>query len=453
MSNPNAPQSPKSEDSLSRMLAGPGLMVLARVGGALAGMLFTMMLTRSMGAAGTGQVSVAISLGMVLALACTLNIENGAVRFMVQDIGSGNLPRVAGYIKFSRFFIFRVSILVTGLALIGLVIAGYPLTSPLYLAVLSAPVLGWMRLGAGIAQGFSRPVLSVLPRTLLRPMFMVFAVAGWLFFVGTPSPWIATLLFLITTILVLLAQDLMLRPDMARLAQRMGNQPADTTAQQDWVKIGLTLGLNVLFIEYSIYVTVLLAALVLPPAETARLDVLLKLIALVRFGLISINQYFMPRMSRAMGNDNRPALERLIAISGLMRLAVTIAGGVGFILFGPYILALFGPEFAADQPYLLLLLLDTLLIAVLGPGSTIVGLSKQPHRMLLILLVSLFTLSVGTLVLGYYFGLAGVIWVAIMTRLVWLGGVAAQARAITGIDTTMASLPRYLRRRNQAPGE
>ena len=96
---------PKSQDSLSHMLAGPGLMVLARVGGALAGMLFTMMLTRSMGAAGTGQVSVAISLGMVLALACTLNIENGAVRFMVQDLGTGNLPRVAGYIKFSRGFI------------------------------------------------------------------------------------------------------------------------------------------------------------------------------------------------------------------------------------------------------------------------------------------------------------------------------------------------------------
>ena len=453
MSDPNTPRAPKSENSLSQMLAGPGLMVLARVGGAVAGMLFTMMLTRSMGAAATGQVSAAISLGMVLALACTLNIENGAVRFMVQDLGTGNLPQVAGYIRFSRLFILKVSVVVTILALAGLAIAQYPLSSPLYLAVLSAPILGWMRLGAGISQGFSRPVLSVLPRTLLRPVVMVIAVGGWLGLIGTPSPWIATLLFLVTTMLVLIAQDLMLRRDFTQLAHGMVGKVPDTTDQQSWVKIGLTMGLNVLFIEYSIYLTVLLAALVLPAAETARLDVLLKLIALVRFGLISINQYFMPRMSRAMGNDNRPALERLIAISGVMRLAVTVVGGIGFILFGRFILGLFGPEFAADQPYLLLLVLDTLLIAVLGPGSNIIGLSKQPHRMLPILLASLITLSVGTLVCGYYFGLAGVIWVTIITRLVWLGGVAAQARAITGVDTTMAGLPRYLRRRNQAPGE
>lgn len=444
---------PKSQDSLSHMLAGPGLMVLARVGGALAGMLFTMMLTRSMGAAGTGQVSVAISLGMVLALACTLNIENGAVRFMVQDLGTGNLPRVAGYIKFSRGFILKVSVLVTVLALFALWIAGYPLTSPLYLAVLSGPILGWMRLGAGIAQGFSRPVLSVLPRTLLRPLFMVFAVGGWLVLVGTPNPWTATLLFLLTSIMVLMAQDMMLRRDIVGLAWGLGDQALDITAQRDWIKIGLTLGLNVLFIEYSIYLTVLFAALVLPAAETARLDVLLKLIALVRFGLISINQYFMPRMSRAMGNNNRPALERLIAISGIMRLAVTAVGGVGFILFGTMILGMFGPEFAGDQPYLLLLLLDTLLIAVLGPGSNIVGLSKQPHRMLPILLLTLVTMCVGTLLGGYFYGLAGVITVTILTRLVWQIAVAAQARAITGVDTTMASLPRYLRHRQQTPGE
>ena len=63
------------------------------------------------------------------------------------------------------------------------------------------------------------------------------------------------------------------------------------------------------------------------------------------------------------------------------------------VALGSMVLAMFGPEFAGDQPYLLLLLLDTLLIAVLGPGSNIVGLSKQPHRMLSILLASLVALT------------------------------------------------------------
>ena len=437
----------KSEDSTMKMLAGPGLMVLARVGGAVAGMIFTMLLTRSMGAAGTGQVSVAISLGMILALACTLNIEAGAVRFMIQDKAAGKLSEVAGYIFYTRLFVLKASLIVTFLAIAALLLAGYPISSPLYLAVLSAPILGFMRLGAGIAQGFSRPVLSVLPRTFLRPTFMAIAVGVWVLFVGPPNPWIATLLFVITTTIALIAQIILLRPEINGLTDRLAKEPIEVSNHQNWVKIGLTLGLNVLFLEYSIYLTVLLAAIVLPATETARLDVLLKLIALLRFGLISINQYFMPRMSQAIGNDNKQALERLIAISGIMRLTVTAIGGLVIIFFGRSILTIFGPEFANDQPYLILLLLEAIVISLFGPGSNIVGLSKEPHRMLPVLSVTLTTLCVGTLICGYYFGLIGILWITIITRLIWLGGVAVLSKQITGVDSTMASLPRYLKQR------
>ena len=75
------------------------------------------------------------------------------------------------------------------------------------------------------------------------------------------------MLFLITTILVLMAQDWLLKPDMTQLAQGLGDTAPDTSDQRNWVRIGLTLGLNVLFIEYSIYLTVLLAALVLPALD------------------------------------------------------------------------------------------------------------------------------------------------------------------------------------------
>ena len=434
------------------LLAGPGLMILARVGGALAGMAFTLLLARTLGVVGTGQVSVAIALAMVLALACTLNLEAGAVRFMVQDIARGHWPGVAGYVRFSRRSVLAISIVVTAIATGTLWLAGYGTDSHLYLAVLAAPVLGWMRLGAGIAQGFSRPVLSVLPRTLLRPVFMLIAVGGWLL-AGLPlDPWTATALFLAATVITLLAQDRLLRPDLRILTGHQGDMTPDTSQNREWVRIGLTLGLNVLFIEYSIYVTVLCAALVLPAAETARLDVLLKLIALLRFGLIAINQYYMPAMSRALGQDDRPALERLIAASGALRLLLCAVGAIGLLLFGRAILGLFGPEYAVDQPLLLALLLEASLIAVLGPGSNVLGLSRQPQRMLPILLGSLATLCLGTLILGHAFGLAGVISVVILMRAVWQGGTAMQAHAVTGVDTTVLGLPSYLWQRGRQTG-
>jgi len=435
---------PRTEDSLRRMVLGPGLMVLARVGGALAAMGFTMLLTRSMGAAAMSEVSVAISLAMVLALGCTLNIEEGAVRFMVQDITAGRFAAAMGYVRFGRRLI---ALACLGVVLIGGAVLwwlGTPLTSPLFLALLAAPVLGWMRLGAGLALGFGRPVASVLPRTLLRPVFMVILVGLWLALVGTPSPWVATLLFVATCLAALTVQGLLLSPDLTALGRNLGAEAPDTARSRDWVKVGLTLGLGVLFVEYSIYLTVLFGALVLSPADTARLDVLLKLIALLRFSTAAINQYFSPRMSRAMGQTNLPALERLIALSGAMRLAILLVGGLGIALLGPPVLGLFGPEFAGDGGLLLLLLGDIALITLFGPGANVVGYSNRPHAMLPVLLAALVVMVGGTVALGQVWGLTGVIVAVLVTRAVWTGGAAIAARRIAGIDTTILSLPRYL---------
>ncbi len=432
--------------SVWRLAVGPGLMVLARLVGALAALLMTMQLTRTMGAAGTGQVSVAVSLAMVLALACTLNIESGAVRFMVQDIAAGRFAQAAGYIRFSRRFILISSCIVTVLAALWLWGTDRPLLSPMGLAVVAAPFLAWMRLGAGIALGFSRAVQSVLPRTLFRPLFAMLGVTAVILIWGTITPMVATGVFVASCLVAVLIQIWLLRADTIELEGQLGTEASDSTAWRDWVKIGLTLGLNVLFIEYAIYVTVLSAAPVLTNVDTARLDVLLKLIAFLRFGMAAINQYFSPQMSRAMGNGNIAALSRLIAVSGAMRLAVAAAGGLIIVILGQWVLSLFGPEFAPDYGLFCLLFVEIVLIAIFGPGPNVVGFSGRPHMMLPVLLASLALLTVGTLVAGYFAGLTGVIVMTILARFAWVAGTAFLSRRLVGVDVTLMNLLTYLRR-------
>lgn len=429
---------------MMRLALGPGLMILARIGGAVAGLVLTMLLTRSMGAAAAGEVATATALAMVLALFCSLNLEAGATRFMVQDIARGNFAAAAGYVRFGRVFVAVTGVAVTGLSLLALWLWQGEIAPVLLLAVLAAPLLGWQRFGAGLAMGLSRPILSVVPRTLLRPAIMAALAGLWIVLVGTPDPTLVMGMLVATTLATIALQGWFLQGDLSGLAARRGSALPDTTGWPGWVRIGLTLGLNVLFLEYSIYLTVLVAAAVLPSPEVAALDIALKIVALFRYALLALGQYYNPQMARAAAGPDRPGLERLIAVTGVMRLAVLAIGIALLLPGGPLLMGLFGAEFEAQSWLLWLLLLELAVIALFGPGTNLVGFSDRPHLLLPILFATLAVLVAGGLALGAAFGLAGLAWSVILSRLVWVAGGALAARAVFGVDATVLGLPAWL---------
>lgn len=441
------PDAPALAQRLLRLAMGPGLMILARIGGAMAGLVLTMLLTRSMGAAPAGEVATATAIAMVLALFCSLNLEAGAVRFMVQDIARGNFAAAAGYVRFGRFFVALVGAGVLIAATGWFWLAGGGVSLPILIAIIAAPLLGWQRFGAGMAMGFSRPVLSVIPRTLLRPLILAGLVGAWIGLIGTPDPAVVMALLVVTTLATTIWQAAMLQPSLSRLAQDRGAVPPDTAGWRDWLRIGATLGLNVLFVEYSVYLTLLAAAPVLSPAETAYLDVLLKLVAFLRYAQVAIGQYYSPAMSRALARDDGRALGRLLAISGLLRAGVALAGVTALVLAGPLVLALFGAEFGALHALLIWLSLDAVLVALFGPGTLIVGLSRKPHATLLVLAATLAVLLAGVPVAGALWGLPGVAGAVLASRLIWTSGAAWQAWRLTGHDVTLGAVPRWWRAR------
>jgi O-antigen/teichoic acid export membrane protein len=415
--------------------------------GALAAVGFTMLLSRSLGAEAMGQVSVAISLAMVMALACTANIETGGMRFMVADLANGDLARVRGYMRFSRRFVILTSVVATcaGLAWLTWRAEGTLPQGHLLLAMLAAPLLGWMRLGAGFAMGFSRPVLAVLPRTMFRPVAFLGMIAGWVSIVGVPSPEEAMALFAFSILLVLGVQQLLLSHAATKaMGPAAGQEDVESTDWPEWVKVSLTLGLNVLFVEYSIYIAVLCASLVLTSAEVALLDITLKLMALLKFGVTAVNQVFAPRLSRAMATGDNAQLTRWLAVSGVMKLGVVSVGLVIAVVLGQWALGLFGDEFPAAYTLLMLLLLDPVLVVLFGPASNVVSFSKQPHALLPVLAATLLVLVGGVIVLGYLYGVMGVGAAIVAARLIWVVWLAAFCWRKFGVDPTIAALPRGL---------
>ncbi|MEO0913270.1 MAG: hypothetical protein AAFY59_09815 [Pseudomonadota bacterium] len=419
---------------MKALLGTPALLVAARLGGALAGMIFLMLLTQSGGAALAGTVSALIATAMLLGLAGTLNIEAGAVRFMVQALDQGQPGTAVGFIRFSRRYAAAIS-----LTLCAGVWVLTPDPSPAFtLALAAAPLIAWTRLNAGVAIGFSRVAAGVIPRTFLRQLFLLTGTAAFLALNGTPTPAVILAVYLAANLAVALCQTALLRP-----SERALKTPADQTDAPKWVRLGLTLGLNVLYLEYAIHLIIFTAAFVLAPADLARLDVALKLAAFLKFANTAINQAFMPRFSAAMGRGDAQALTRWLALSNLLKLGANLTGLAALAIIAPHLLPLFGPEFTGLAPLVLLLALEPLIATLFGPGANIVSLSKRPARLLPILAATLALLVGGTLLGGHLAGLPGIAAAFLAAATLWSASLAIIARTRLATDTTLPASLRW----------
>ncbi len=421
--------------SLLRALLGvPAFLVAARLGGAFAGMLALMLLTQTAGAAVAGQVAALISATMLLALAGTLNIEAGAVRFMVQALDQGRPGEARGFIRFSRRFVLALSLTLTATLW---ALSGHQ-NPALTLALFSAPLIAWSRLGAGLSMGFSRVLAGAIPRTFLRQAFLLAGTALLVMLNGTPTAAGVMAVYFGANLLVVAAQYLLLRPSEKALTA-----PPEQNAAPAWVRHGLTLGLNVLYLEYAIHLTIFIAAFVLAPADLARLDVALKIAAFLKFTSIAVNQAFMPRFSAAMGMGDRGALTRWLALSGVIKLITTLTGLAALAIAAPALLRLFGPEFAMLTPLLIFLALEPLIATAFGPAANIITLSTRPSTLLPVLAVTLLVLASGTWLGGLHYGLWGIATAFLAAALIWATSLAHIAKTRFGTDTTLLASLRY----------
>jgi len=114
---------------------------------------------------------------------------------------------------------------------------------------------------------------------------------------------------------------------------------------------------------------------------------------------------------------------------------------MAFAIGGDRILGLFGPEYAGDKIYLLILCVAALFNAATGPAGFVLVMFDRQRAFNLI---SGFSMAVGVtlcVVLGRTFGLAGFCW----GYVAWIGiqnvGVAAVAFRSLKINATVLSAP------------
>ena len=395
--------------------------MLVRVVGMLFGLVLMIILARLLAPAEFGDVTVAFSVALTGGLLTTLNIGAGAVRFLTGFVVRGDSPAAAAYLAHGRARVTN-SGLFLWLVLATIALAGFlgwlP-QAPIHLLVglAAAPVFGWLRINAAYVAALGQVVRAALPNTLIRPALMAILVAIAYFVLDGLDSVSVLGLYLLTALTVAIIQKPVFRRALSPMIVDARHASGDERRQ--WTRVGLDLLIPTLFLELSVDTIIIIASVILSAEQIAILAIVLRIQAIILFGVTSINMIVGPRIATAHSSGDRQAVEYLLLASAHLKLWPSLMTLGLLALLGHEVLGVFGPEYEAHVAPLLILSLTPILMAVFGPVVlfiTILGLQKQGTR---VFRSAIALLTAMILVLGYFFGVNGVAVAVVSVWIFW----------------------------------
>lgn len=425
------------------------LLIGARIGANLLALVWTMLLVRLVQPELSGIAFRAIAMAQIGSILLTLNVESGAVRALVPAMQAGRTDDAAGFIRFNRRLI---ALLFPPLALAALVwhqlqpVAGGALLA-VWIAV-AAVMTAMARMTARHATALGVMRKGLLPRLLTGPMVLTCGL-GLAAFAGFElRPWHVAALFALSEALTVVIQRRLLRAAFAPLVKRRG----DSHGWRDWVSLGMWLSPGLLMTEYRKAMLIAAAGIALPPAQLSLFAVAFSIINIINFGVVAVDVAFSPRIAHAMAAGQPMRRDRLLAISAGIKLTGLGLGAALVAGLGHWALGLFGAEYLAAWPALMVMLTIPAAAVLFGPASVLLASRGQGRTDFTGNLTGA-AVTVGAICVG---GLAGGVAAAAMGAAagyaVSQALMAIMCRRRLGIDPTLANIRHLLpgRRPEQA---
>lgn len=388
----------------------------------LMGLVLMVGLARTLEPADFGSVAVAFSIALIGGLFTTLNIGAGAVRFMTEYLDRRDTASAAAYLSCSNSLVIKSALVIWPVlgvvTLFGNIWDWFPaIPFHIVLGAATAPLFGWVRVGAANVAAIGRVARAFTPNTLIRPLLMLSGVLIAYSLSGGLDDTIVLSVYFFTALAVCAIQYPIFR-------KHLPNVPVPPNAvekhqRRQWIRVGIHLLIPTLFLDLSVDTIIIVSSLVLDSKQTATLAIVLRIQAVILFGVTSINMVVGPRVSRAHYSGDAKSVNQLLQIAGHLKLwpSITILGLLTFS--GESVLGMFGSEYQSNLLPLLVLSVNPIIMSIAGPVvllTTILGLQREANRvfqlaiLLLLLLVPL---------LGHLYGVAGVAVAVVMVWALW----------------------------------
>lgn len=423
---------------ISREVLGGSFMSMAlRVIGLGLSYLANILLSRLLGLHGYGQYVVALGWTAVLTLPARAGFENSALRYVTIHLERGEAGPLRGFIRVAIATVVALSALMgVVMAVLGEVTrvgtadramaAAALLIAPLALLGVISPM---MRAARRIfASQFYDQILRLLLLILLLGIAAVFARP-----LTVPN---ALVLSAVAAFLALGALGIHFR----RLFGPVMVEKADYSAWRQWFLVSLPLLVIGATQELMNQMEVLLLGALAGASDAALFAAAWRLASLTPFALSALTAIGGPLIASAYQRGAREELHHVSKLVARVGLGFALLAAIILLIWGRWLLGLFGPEFPHAYTVVVVLLAGGLVNAFTGIVGYLMVLTGRERPALAIFAASL-VLSLGlNLVLIPRFGATGAAAASSAATAAWNFAMLVYVRRRLGIDASAISL-------------
>lgn len=433
---------------LSALLARSSLLVAARLAGAGVTFAGNILIARWFGAETLGIVALSMAVVSLLALAMPVGRQAVGMLFVSEYLVQKRPDHIRGFIRAGYRSIAIMAALAIGafavLSPLAAAMAEQDQILAVAFACMMAPALAIINFNASILTGFRRPLLALTPDMLVKPCLIWVAVAALAFLAPAAKPYTLPAAICVALWITAGVQALVIRRRglFPQASANLADETRWRRAARPWIAI-------ILLSDNIVELHLLMAGVIMVPAEVAILHICFRLRMLASFAMRSLYTLLLPDIYAAYTRGETASVCHTLTRANALALVVAVGVSLGAGLLGDIVLGILGKEFLAGQATLLIVCLSMIPRALFGPATEITAAAGRQKPMILIMLSGTALSMVTGLVLFPVFGMNAIA----AGYSVAIGAIAAAqwwwAKRMTGIDCSILSA--FTHNRQAAP--
>jgi len=362
----------QNHNALAQKVAGTAFII--RVASAAIIYLSQILFARWMGTAEFGIYVYVWTWLLMLGGLAPLGLAYLPQRFIPEYAARGDLNRLRGFLRGARWICFGLGSIAGVLGVTVILALGAELDSryvlPFLFALACLPIFPVSSAQDSISIAYNWIGTALVPGYILRPLLML-AILVLLHLIGVPIDAAAVMLaFLAAIWITTLAQTLLLNRHLRR---QVPSGPRTYEAAH-WMRTAAPILLIDGFFFLLTYVDVLLLKLFVGPEEIAQYYAASKTLALVAFIYFAVSSACAHRFSEYHARNDGERLAAFVHESTRMTFWPSLLMVGALVVFGKWILMLFGPGFADGYPMILVLAVGLLARASIGPAERLLNM-------------------------------------------------------------------------------
>ncbi len=342
--------------------------------------LSQILLARWMGATEFGTYVYVLTWLSLLAALAPLGLGWLPQRFIPEYRAHNDLAHLRGYLLASPWLCFALGLACACVGTAIIFSLGHHVSEdyalPMLIALATLPIFTVSMTQESISNAHNWTGIALMPGYIARPLLMlavlvVLQVSGMA--VHALTAMIALLLAFGTTTIV---QGIMLR---SRLSATVPPGPRSYEVRR-WLQTALPVLMVDGFMFLLMYIDVLLLKLFAPPEQVAQYYAASKTLAIAAFVYFAVSAACAHRFSEYSASKDYGKLGAFAYQSTQMMFWPSLAVIALLVVFGKWILMLFGAEFATGYPLILILATGLLARAAVGPAERLLSMVGEQKR-------------------------------------------------------------------------